>query len=110
MRKIALVPHELNITTGEETITVEPSGQIARVAVTQEVVGELDGIPVVRNVYGEVTGLPEPEKDTIYIVSGLVLSRVKGRSDVFAPDSGNTAIRNERGQIVAVTRLVGCDE
>jgi len=110
MKKIALVPHALNISVGGETITVEPSGDVARVSVKQEVVGEIDGIPVVKNVYGEVTGLPEPTEDTIYIVSGLVLSRVKGRKDVFAPDTGATAIRNTEGQIEAVTRLVGCDD
>lgn len=110
MKKIALVPHAVIIKAGDETIVVEPSGQIARVSVTQEVVGQVDGIPVVKNVYGEVTGLPEPKEDTIYIVSGLVLSRVKGRKDVFAPDTGNTAIRNSAGQIEAVTRLIGCDE
>ncbi|HRV02241.1 MAG TPA: hypothetical protein P5539_11170 [Mesotoga sp.] len=108
MKKIALVPHALNISVGGETITVEPSGDVARVSVKQEVVGEIDGIPVVKNVYGEVTGLPEPTEDTIYIVSGLVLSRTK-RKDVFAPDTGATAIRNDKGQIEAVTRLVGCD-
>ena len=51
----------------------------------------------------EVCEYQEPK--AIYIVSSLVAQAVAGRNDVVAPDAGPTAIRNEQGQIVAVTRF-----
>lgn len=55
--------------------------------------------------------MPEAQPDTVYIVSGMVLDALKRQgsarvgSDVFAPDTGADAIR-ENGQIVAVKGLV----
>ena len=40
------------------------------------------------------------------IVSAMVASAVPGRAGVFAPDTGDTALRNEKGFVIAVTRLV----
>ncbi|MEA1980836.1 MAG: hypothetical protein U9N54_07680 [candidate division Zixibacteria bacterium] len=62
------------------------------------------GIPVVTRSTGEVTGLPTD--GTPCIVSGMVLSSVPGRTHTYAPDTGSTAIRNDVGHIVAVTRMV----
>lgn len=43
-----------------------------------------------------------------YIVSSMVRDALgQSRPDVFAPDTGPTAIRNEKGQVEAVTRLIG---
>ena len=42
----------------------------------------------------------------MFIVSGMVLSAVRNRQDVFAPDTGPTATRNEKGHIVGVARLI----
>ena len=85
--------------------TFESSG-IARVETTQKVVGNLAGIYLVQTEFGQVVGLPEMEKGTYIIVSAMVLSALNGsRADVIAPDTGNTAIRNEKGQIIAVTRF-----
>lgn len=50
--------------------------------------------------------MPEHKENTFYIVSAIVLSALKGtRVDVIAPDTGNTAIRNDKGQIIAVSRF-----
>lgn len=43
---------------------------------------------------------------TIYVVSALVASRCAGRPDVYSPDTGPTAIRDDEGRIVAVRGLV----
>lgn len=116
MKVINLTPHPivLRSPSGEDTV-VEPSGTIARVATvpgedTGTVVG---GVPVhAADRPGEVTGLPDPQEDTIVIVSGLVGAALaadghKCRSDIVVPGTGpaDGAIRNERGHIVAVTRL-----
>lgn len=104
---INLTPHPIVIRCqdGTET-TIPPSGTVARVSTTDEVVGTcpVTGAPIVRRVFGEVIGLPE--EGVPCLVSSLVLSAVPGREGVYAPDTGPTAIRNESGQIVAVTRLV----
>jgi hypothetical protein len=117
MKLINLTPHAIVIrpliSEGydhpfEGTAVVVPaSGDVARVAtLPSTVVGDLAGIPVVASPsFGDVVGLPAPQDGVAYIVSGLVLSRAFGRTDVFAPDTGATAIR-ENGQIVAVRGLV----
>jgi hypothetical protein len=92
----------------KEKTVIEPSGMVATVAVKQSVVKEVNGVPCVQNQYGEVLGLPEPQEDTLYLVNAIVLERAKfmGRSDCIAPDTGPTAIRDDKGQVTAVTRFV----
>jgi len=106
MRFVNLTPHKITIKSKKGDIEVPPSGTIARVTTIEEVVAEVDGISIIKREFGEVEGLPEPENGVAYIVSSLVLGAVKGRKDVFAPDTGATAIRDEKGQIKAVTRLI----
>lgn len=118
-----LTPHAivLKCLDGAE-IKIQPSGTVARVSTIESVVGtrdcwphgveELDEqgnslgsrIEVVRREFGEVEGLPAEGIECL--VSAMVLSAVPGRRGVYAPDTGSTAIRNEKGQVVAVTRLV----
>ena len=75
-------------------------------AAVDELIGSCPatGVPIVRRALGAVTGLPEEGEPCL--VSALVLAAVPGRAGVFAPDTGPSAVRNEHGQIVAVTRLV----
>lgn len=69
------------------------------------------GLPVLvatPDVVGGVTDLPEAEEGIFLIVSGFVGGAVTGtRPDVLVPGTGpkDGAIRNEKGHIVAVTRL-----
>lgn len=96
---INLTPHAINIIIGNETKTIEPSGIIARVAISQEKIGEIDGIPVFRNTYGKPEGLPEPQEGTYYIVSALLAQAVPEREDVLITSN---PIRDEAG------RIIGC--
>ena len=106
VRFINLTPHEIKIITEGGELSIPPSGTIARVKTIERDAGTLAGIPVVSRQFGEVENLPDPEEGIAYIVSALVLEAAKGRDDVYAPDTGPTAIRNESGQIMAVTRLI----
>ena len=101
---VNLTPHALNVVNEEVNLTVEPSGTIARVAVTTE---EVEGKPgFFKQVFGQVEGLPAPEADTVYIVSAMVLSALgSSRTDVVAPAT-SMAARNEKGQIVSVPGFV----
>jgi len=104
---INLTPHPIVVRAPDGTETVfAPSGQVARVSTAETVIGTccFTGAPIITRTMGEASGLPEDS--TPCLVSALVLSACQGRPGVFAPDTGPTALRDERGQIVAVTRLV----
>ena len=101
-----LTPHAIVIYTANGDVTVAPSGVVARVESIEKVVDKcpITGVDIIERTFGEVYGLPS--EDTICIVSAMVLSAVPNRKNTFAPDTGATAIRNEKGHIVKVTRLV----
>lgn len=98
MNIINLTPHALNIFDGNTIHEIAPSGNVARVAQNRETLDNVAGLPVTRSTFGKIEGLPKPRNNTIYVVSGLVLSRTT-RQDVFAPGEG---IRDENG------RIIGC--
>ena len=100
-----LTPHRISIMVGDRKIDFESEG-IARVASTSTVVGQYFGVPITAHELGEVEGLPDKESDVIYIVSGMVLDALKGsRNDVVSPDTTTGVIRNDKGQVEAVTML-----
>jgi hypothetical protein len=105
-----LTPHPITLRTPDGDITIPTSGTIARVSVTPTPTGEMVmGVPVFRNTYGQVTGLVRDDQGVPLpcIVSGMVLAALpKGTLNVFAPDTGATAVRDEKGHIVAVTQLL----
>jgi len=104
-------PHKIVIRTpSSEDIVIEPSGYVARVITKQEL-RQLDGCPIPiaeQQISGEIIGLPEPAPNTLYVVSAVVLSALRGtRPDVVSPGTGpNDGAIRENGQVVAVTRFV----
>jgi len=112
MNLVNLTPHALVLRSPEgDDYVVEPSGTVARVSSTPGPLSRVPGIPVpvaAPDQVGSVTGLPRRRMDTVLIVSGFVGAALKGkRDDILVPGTGpgDGAIRNERGHIVAVTRL-----
>lgn len=102
---INLTPHALTLMLPDgSAITIAPSGTVARVTTEEVVTGEVAGVPIVERSFGAVEGLPE--EGTLCLVSAMVAAAVPGRKGVYAPDTGATAHRNEKGHITAVTRLV----
>lgn len=95
MKYINLTNHSITETiTGT---TIEPSGQTARVDNPSAHLRNCGSIPVYgNNPTAKVIGLPEPQPDTIYIVSNLVLNHIKNRADVVATG----APVKQRGQII----------
>lgn len=97
-------------TPSGEDITIPPSGIVARVASTPgREWNEVESpVPIfTAPSWGAVQNLPAPVSGTIYIVSGMVAAHMT-REDVVSPGTGpdDGAIRNEKGHIVAVTRLI----
>jgi hypothetical protein len=105
---INLTPHEIAIDGMEgERFRIPPSGFVARVKTEPgEDLGFIGGIPIRRPpVMGEVENLPSPVEGVVFIVSQIVANSVK-REDVFYPDTGPDALRDEKGNIAAVRRLI----
>ena len=101
MTIINLTPHAITFLDENNSVlaTVEPSGVVARAALTRDRISEVHGIPVNPCSYGEVTGLPDPQDGTIYLVSALTAQACRNRNDVFITDD---AVRDDSG------RIIGC--
>lgn len=110
---INLTPHTIRVIDVDLVVHEIPaSGSIARVETVEkeEVPIVVDGakFSVKSRVMGEVSGLPEPNGTSIFLVSSMVLDATQGRQDVFAPDTGRTAVRDECGLVWAVVNLIEC--
>lgn len=109
MKIVNLTPHALNLMPGGPdgpTVTIPPSGQVARCAVTRVQVDTVTvtgvSVPVNKTQFGTVSDLPDPQPDTIYVVSALVAQAVPNRPDVFMVDD---AIRDDQGRIIGARAL-----
>ena len=103
---INCTPHTIKIVGMGE---LPPSGHQVRIEMVEIITNDLvGGVTVITRKPGLVTGLPRDERGAILpcLVSSMVLDALPaGTKNVYAPDTGATAIR-ENGQVVAVTRLV----
>lgn len=118
MQFLNLTPHAITIRrTGTlndvllDDIVLPPSGTVARVSTEEREIGRFKGVRFVTRTLGKVTGLPKhadggDDTTVAVIVSSMVLAAVPGRANTYAPDSGPSAIRDEAGNVVAVTQLV----
>jgi hypothetical protein len=112
VRIINLTPHSIVLRAPSGDETTIPSSGVARVTSTPGALETISGIPVPvagTTTFGEVTGLPAPEEGAWFVVSAIVGAALRGsRADVLCPGTGpaDGAIRNEQGQVIAVTRLV----
>ena len=98
-----LTPHAINVNGS----IYEPSGVIARVEMEEEIlpIALPCGTPIISRKAGKVMGLPE---SGCFLVSSMVLDALDAAyaGVAFAPDTGSAAVRNEKGHITMVTRLV----
>jgi len=102
---INCTPHAINFNFNGNNTTFEPSGIIPRVSTIEVEAQEIAGFPCVTNIIGNVEGMPEKKPGTFLIVSGMVFG-ASNRPDLIAPDTGKTAVRNDKGHIIAVTRFL----
>lgn len=99
MEIVNLTPHPIVITDGK---TYPPSGQVARVSTQYGVA--VNGVADVS--FGEIQGLPDPQPDTIYIVSAMLVAAAPHRTDLVSPASGHPLCVRKDGQVVSVPFLV----
>lgn len=95
MKFINLTPHTITLNDG----TSFPPEGVARVSDTYT---EFNTSGICKVKHGEIEGLPEPEANTTFIVSAMVLAaaKEKGREDVVAPATGHPECKRENGFIV----------
>jgi hypothetical protein len=105
---INCTPHPIRLQSEFGIEEFLPSGIVPRVVAERVLDGTVACYPVYAQVYGEVEGLPPINRPDFYIVSGLVLTALKGtRYDCVAPDtSPEGAIRDAAGRITAVRGFV----
>ena len=102
MKFVNLTKHVINL----DGDAIPPSGRKAKVVFSEVDVGKIGHMPAITRNPLHVENLPEPEEGVTYIVPSMVLDHVYNRRDVIAPDTGETAVRNDRGHIMHVTRVV----
>jgi hypothetical protein len=102
---INLTPHDIDVLVEGKILTIEPSGDIARLVgsdyVHSHVLHNGKYIPIMHVTYTEVKGLPPFNGKDTFIVSSKVQEFVKDRGDLISPDTGDSAIR-ENGKITAI--------
>lgn len=100
---VNLIGHEITI-SGYGTL---PKAENPCFVETEQIImGKLSGIPIAKTDFKEIVNLPEPEDGTYYIVNRIVMDYVPfNREDVFCVDTGPSSIRDENGQVLAVTQL-----
>ncbi len=100
---VNLIGHDITI-SGHGTLP--KSENPCFVKTKQRIIGKIIGIPISETQFESIENLPEPEDGVYYIVNRIVMDFIPfNREDVFCVDTGPTAIRDESGQVVAVTQL-----
>lgn len=103
-----LTPHSISVfnrVTGEVD-TFPPSGTLARVSTESKGINHVLPYSVGVTTYGEVEGIPAVYGE-VFLVSAMVLDRLDSayHGQAFAPDTGPSAVRNEKGHVVHVVAL-----
>ncbi len=114
-RIVNLTPHPINIAVKDgRTIEIPPSGKSLRLLEVDEptdpvLIGN-DEVEVVKRSFSLPENFPElDDPDVIAIVSLPVLMALRNRpiaARIVAPDTGSGAVRDEKGNIIAVKRFV----
>ena len=100
---VNLIGHDITI-SGYGTLP--KADKPCRVETEQMIIGKLAGVPIVKTEFIKLVNLPEPEEGTYFIVNRIAMDYIPFlREDIFCVDTGPTAIRDENGQVVAVTQL-----
>jgi len=100
---VNLIGHEITI-SGHATLP--KCDNPCYVETEQMIIGKLAGVPIAKTEFKKIINLPESEDGTYYIVSRLSMDYVPfDREDVFCVDTGPTSVRDENGQVIAVTQL-----
>lgn len=106
MNIINLTPHDIVVVvTDNGNVTFPKTGKVARVVSSSKFVKFINEIPVMQTTFGNAIELPDPQDDTYYIVSSVVLDNIN-RNDLICPDTGpDSVVRDNNGNIIGVKRF-----
>ena len=85
-----------------------PSEIVTRIEFGEPTIENIDGFTIHDNVpIVGIINLPNYVPNINILVSGFVREQMRGtnRFDIFSPDTGVTALRNEKGKVIAVRAL-----
>ena len=100
---VNLIGHEITIVG---YATLPKADKPCHVKTNQIIIGKIDGIPIAKTEFDSIVNLPDPEDGVYYIVSRICMDYVPySREDVLCVDTGSSALRDENGQVIAVTQL-----
>lgn len=86
--------------------TLPKSEKPCKVETKQRIIGKVAGIPIAETHFEKIVNLPDSEDGVYYIVSRVTMDFVPfDREDVFCVDTGPTAVRDDNGQVIAITQL-----
>ena len=100
---VNLIGHEIKIAG---YATLPKADKPCYVKTNQIIIGKIDGIPIAKTEFDAIVNLPDSEDGVYYIVSRICMDYVPfNREDVLCVDTGPTALRDDNGQVIAVTQL-----
>ena len=100
---VNLIGHDITI-SGYGTLP--KADKPCHVKTNQMIIGKLANIPIAKTEFNSIVNLPEPEEGTYFIVNRIAMDYIPFlREDIFCVDTGPSAVRDENGQVVAVTQL-----
>lgn len=103
MRILNYTPHTVNVFTDSREVRSFASMGSARCTEETIITRNIDGIDISQTTLGEVEGLPDPQPNTMYIVSRLILVACRDtRNDLLVP---NEIIRDVKGNIIGCKSL-----
>lgn len=101
---VNLTPHPINFCRGQTIIRIFwPCGTVARLKNDIYLADTIDGIPIFRRTKTRTVNLPKPKKNTIYIVSSLVLKANPDRTDLVSPESTFLCVKDNSNRVIGVT-------
>ncbi|MBS0654854.1 MAG: hypothetical protein JSR46_03680 [Verrucomicrobia bacterium] len=95
---------DVTIRTGNEERKIQKSGTVVKIRTEETDVEELGDFKCYTIQFCEIENLPAPQEGVIYIVPMPVAQAAADRNDVYAADTGASAIR-DNGRLVAFTAL-----
>jgi hypothetical protein len=102
-KMVNLIGHEI-IIAGYATLP--KAEKSCYVKTNQIIIGKIDGIPIAKTEFYSIVNLPDPEDGVYFIVSRICMDYVPfNREDVLCVDTGPSALRDENGQVIAITQL-----
>lgn len=103
MQIVNKTPHALNVSLADGSVrTIQPTLPAPRVSTKRIALDPVDGIPVDAVEYGAVVDLPDAVDGVVLVVSALVASACKGRSDLLIVGE---AVRDADGKIIGCKGL-----